>query len=184
MNLAAFTRIKWSCTFTLLFFDRFAFILFISLFILPFFINLFALCLSGLGLGLWSLRCLWCLWGILLIVFDERFGLSQCGYKPLIHQKFSDILELIPNFIFLFESPLVIGFLLFIKLSIFGSIGFCYMIESLLNLMDGRLFSLQFSRNVIDLLWELFQYRQEWLYFLEIQIGQTLGLYLWVRKLD
>lgn len=84
----------------------------------------------------------------------------------------------------MFGSPLFIRLLLFLQLSILGSVHFCHLIVPLFHLMDSALFSLKPACDVIYFLRELFQYGQQGLYFFKVKLGQAFSLDLSVRKLD
>lgn len=85
-------------------------------------------------------------------------------------------MELLSDFILLLQSPLIVGFLLFIKLTILSSISLHNLIISLLDFVNCWLLCLKHSCDTVNIFWEFSQNCKKFLYLLEIKFWKTFSL--------
>jgi hypothetical protein len=85
-------------------------------------------------------------------------------------------LELFSDLFSLLYSPLLVGFLFLLQLSVLGAVGFSDLVQFLFGFVNGALFRVEFGSDIVDFLWEFFHDGQQGLDLLEVEFSQALGL--------
>ncbi len=87
-------------------------------------------------------------------------------------------MELLSDLFSLLYSPLIVGLLFLLQLSVLCAVGFSGLVEFLFGFVDGALFGVEFGGDVVDFLWEFFHDGKQGLDLLEVEFGQAFSLRL------